>query len=129
WRALREQGRGGVRPAADRTREAEADAAVDCLLAVTGRLDILVNNAGSPIRLAPLEHCPTDLWRQAFDVNVPSAFFVPRRAIPPLRASGHGSIINNLSLSVQTGGAGGGGAPWRPQGAPPGVAAPPAPPG
>ena len=32
-----------------------------------------------------------------------------RRAIPHLRASGNGSIINNLSLSVQTGGSGGGG--------------------
>src|SRR6185437_11658756 len=32
--------------------------------------------------------------------------FVTRRAIPYLRRSGHGSIINNLSLSVQTGGAG-----------------------
>ena len=32
-----------------------------------------------------------------------------RRAIPHLRASGRGSIINNLSLSVQTGGSGGGG--------------------
>lgn len=29
-----------------------------------------------------------------------------RRAIPHLRASGHGAIINNLSLSVQTGGQG-----------------------
>jgi 3-oxoacyl-[acyl-carrier protein] reductase len=56
-----------------------------------------------------LEDCPTDVWRRAFDVNVTSAFFVTRRAIPHLRASGRGSIVNNLSLSVQTGGAGGAG--------------------
>ena len=49
------------------------------------------------------------MWRAAFDVNVTSAFFVTRRAIPHLKRSGHGSIINNLSLSVQTGGAGGAG--------------------
>jgi 3-oxoacyl-[acyl-carrier protein] reductase len=34
---------------------------------------------------------------------------VTRRATRHLRASGRGSIINNLSLSVQTGGSGGGG--------------------
>jgi 3-oxoacyl-[acyl-carrier protein] reductase len=38
-----------------------------------------------------------------------SAFLVTRQAIPHLRATGRGSIINNLSLSVQPGGAGGGG--------------------
>ena len=38
-----------------------------------------------------------------------SAFWVTRRAIPHLRASGKGSIVNNLSLSVQTGGANGAG--------------------
>ena len=49
------------------------------------------------------------LWMQSFQVNVHSAFFVTRRAIPSLKSSGHGSIINNLSLSVQTGGSGGAG--------------------
>jgi len=42
-------------------------------------------------------------------VNVDSAFFVTRRAIPHLRRSGRGAIVNVLSLSVQTGGAGGAG--------------------
>src|SRR5262249_37332569 len=49
------------------------------------------------------------LWRRVFAVNIDSAFYVTRQAIPHLRKSGHGSIINNLSLSVQTGGAGGAG--------------------
>jgi 3-oxoacyl-[acyl-carrier protein] reductase len=104
---LRARGGSGLLLPADLTVEAEARAAVDRLLAETGRLDILVNNAGSPIRRSRIEDCPTDLWRQAFDVNVTSAFFVTRQAIPALRASGHGSIINNLTLSVQTGGGGG----------------------
>jgi len=94
---------------ADLTQEADATAMVDNLVQQTGRLDILVNNAGSPIRRASLADCPTDLWRQVFAVNVDAAFFVTRRAIPALRASGHGSIINNLTLSIQTGGAGGAG--------------------
>jgi len=43
------------------------------------------------------------------DVNLTSAFVVTQRAIPHLKRSGHGAIVNNLSLSVQTGGANGAG--------------------
>jgi 3-oxoacyl-[acyl-carrier protein] reductase len=94
---------------ADLTSEAQANRIVDELVRQSGRLDILVNNAGSPLQRARIEDCSTELWRQVFDVNVNSAFFVTRRAIPHLRASGRGSIINNLTLSVQTGGANGAG--------------------
>jgi 3-oxoacyl-[acyl-carrier protein] reductase len=94
---------------ADLTGEAQANMIVDELFGQAGRLDILVNNAGSPLQRARIEDCSTELWRQVFDVNINSAFFVTRRAIPHLRASGRGSIINNLTLSVQTGGANGAG--------------------
>ncbi|HKI35360.1 MAG TPA: SDR family NAD(P)-dependent oxidoreductase [Gemmataceae bacterium] len=93
---------------ADLTLENEAKSVVDRLVAQTKRLDILVNNAGSALTRARIEDCPTDLWRRAFDVNVTTAFFVTRQAIPHLRASGHGSVINNLTLSVQTGSPGSG---------------------
>jgi 3-oxoacyl-[acyl-carrier protein] reductase len=106
---LREGGGDGLLLQADLTVEEQAKAAVDRLVAEAGRLDILVNNAGSPLRRARIEDCPTELWRQVFDVNVTAAFFVTRQAIPHLRKSGHGSIVNNLTLSVQTGGAGGAG--------------------
>lgn len=95
---------------ADLTNEEQANRIVDDLVKKAGRLDILVNNAGSPIKRARIEDCSLELWRQIMDVNATSAFLVTRRAIPHLRASGHGSIINLLSLSIQTGGANGAGA-------------------
>lgn len=107
--SLQSRGGRGMLLQADLTVEDDAHSIVDRLVQQYGRLDILVNNAGSPVQKTRIEDCPTDVWRRALDVNVTSAFFVTRRAIPHLRASGHGSIINNLTLSIQTGGAGGAG--------------------
>ena len=95
--------------AGDLSQEADANRVVDEFLAAAGRLDILVNNAGNPLQRSTIDNCSFELWQQAFGVNIHSAFLVTRRAIPALRANGAGSIINNLSLSVQTGGSGGAG--------------------
>src|SRR5688572_13869604 len=108
-RDIEANGGKGMLLRADLAVEAQANAVVDRLLDQTKRLDILVNNAGSPLQRAKLEDCPADLWLRNFDVNVHSAFYVTKRAIPALRDSGHGSVINNLSLAVQTGGANGAG--------------------
>jgi 3-oxoacyl-[acyl-carrier protein] reductase len=79
------------------------------LVAQAGRLDILVNNAGEPVRRARIEDCPLDLWQQILATNLTGPFLVTRGAIPLLRASGNGAIVNILSLSNQTGGANGAG--------------------
>ena len=99
----------GILLQGDLAHESQATRIVDDLASQAGRLDILVNNAGSPLRRSKIEDCPTDLWTAALTVNVTSAFLVTRTAIPHLRKSGRGAIVNNLSLSVQTGGAGGAG--------------------
>lgn len=107
--AIRAAGREAHLLQGDLTLEADANRVVDEFIAKTGRLDILFNNAGSPIKYTSTEACSLELWHRVFDVNATSAFLVTRRAIQHLRKSKHAAIINNLTLSIQTGGAGGGG--------------------
>jgi 3-oxoacyl-[acyl-carrier protein] reductase len=101
---------------ADLTDEDQANAVVDKLVAKTGRLDILVNNSGGLVKRAKIEETTLDNWQKSLDINLTSAFLVTKRAIPHLRATGSGRIVNLLSLSVQTGGANGAGAYAAPKG-------------
>jgi 3-oxoacyl-[acyl-carrier protein] reductase len=107
---IRQRGGNGVVLQADLADADQASALVEQFVKAAGRCDILVNNAGSPVQRARLEDCSLELWQQTIAVNLTSAFLVTRAAIPHLRATGRGVIINNLSLSVQTGGSGGAGA-------------------
>lgn len=108
--AIREAGGDGWLLPGDLSQPAQARQVVEGLIASAGRLDILFNNAGSPLERSSLENCSLDLWQQVLATNLTSAFVVTQCAIPQLKQSGHGVIINNLSLSVQTGGANGAGA-------------------
>jgi len=101
---------------ADLTDEAQANAVVDQLVAETGRLDILVNNSGGLVKRAKIEETTLENWRKSLDINLTSAFLVTKHAIPHLRNTGSGRIVNLLSLSVQTGGANGAGAYAAPKG-------------
>jgi len=106
---IRARGGDGLLLQGDLLFEEQASAIVTALVAQAGRLDILVNNAGSPVERTRIEDCSLELWRLVLDTNLTSAFLVTRAAIPHLRATGNGAIVNNLSLSVQTGGANGAG--------------------
>jgi len=106
---IRARGGDGMLLQADLLFEDQAIPVVEGVVAKTGRLDILVNNAGSPVERTRIEDCSLELWRLVLDTNLTSAFLVTRAAIPHLRATGNAAIVNNLSLSVQTGGANGAG--------------------
>jgi 3-oxoacyl-[acyl-carrier protein] reductase len=108
--SVRAAGGDGLLLRGDLSQAEEARQVVDKLVGHAGRFDILFNNAGSPVERAKLEDCSLDVWQQVLATNLTSHFLVTQRAIPHLRQSGQGVIINNLSLSVQTGGANGAGA-------------------
>lgn len=99
----------GVVVSGDLMVEDEAKRVVEAA-AGSGRLDIVVNNSGGLVRRAKIEDTTLQDWRQSLDLNATTAFLVCKHAIPHLRATGSGRIVNILSLSVQTGGANGAGA-------------------
>lgn len=108
--AIRAGGGDGALLHGDLTVEEQANATVDGFITAAGRLDILINNAGALVARASIEDCSLELWNQTLDVNLTSAFLVTRRAIPHLRETGSGRIVNILSLSIQSGGTNGAGA-------------------
>ena len=63
-----------------------------------GQLDVLVNNAGV-VRVAPIVDESDDGWHATMAVNATGVFYGMRAAIPALRRSGGGSIINIASIS------------------------------
>ena len=73
--------------------ESSATAIVARVLSHFGALDILVNNAG--IRAyEPLAEARAETWQQILSVNLLSYAYLVREALPALRRSGRGSIVN-----------------------------------
>ena len=83
----------------DVTSEDEWQQAVASTLARFGKLDVLVNNAGIG-GTGKVEDTTVEAWDRVMDVNAKGVFLGTKAAIPELRRSGSGSIIN---ISSQVG--------------------------
>lgn len=70
-----------------------------------GRLDILVNNAGAGSG-GMIESMEEAEWRTNFEINVHAVFRLSKAAIPYLKESDAGRIINIGSLMSEVGGTG-----------------------
>jgi NAD(P)-dependent dehydrogenase (short-subunit alcohol dehydrogenase family) len=71
-----------------------------------GRLDVSYHNAGimHPEDMGP-EDTSLDVWQRTIDINLKGVFLCCRYAIPKLRESGGGSIINVASFVALMGAA------------------------
>jgi 3-oxoacyl-[acyl-carrier protein] reductase len=87
---------------ADVTQRAQVDAMIAAITQRFGRLDIVVNNAA--IRLeAPFDELRFADWQAAYAVCVDGAFHCTQSALPHLRSSGAGRVINIGGMTAHTG--------------------------
>ncbi len=86
----------------DVTDEQSVAGAISDTVAKFGGLDVLVNCAGGYTRLATVEDMPLEEWDHIIALNLRSVFITCHAAIPHLKRSRAGRIINVSSISGRT---------------------------
>ncbi len=81
----------------DVTRADDCERIVRETVHAFGRLDILFNNAGIILRNRNIETTSEAEWDATMDTNVKSVYLMSRAALPHLRATGGGAIVNTAS--------------------------------
>ncbi len=84
----------------DSRTPADLQQVLDRTLSTFGRLDILVNNTGGP-PAGGFEDIDEDAWRDAWELTLMSTLRLTRIALPELRRSGRGRVVNITSSAVK----------------------------
>ena len=87
----------------DMSRRADIERMVPDAVARLGGLDVLINNAGIAGMTLPVADYPPDDWDKVVAVNLTAMFDVSRLAIPHLKQSKAGVIINMSSVAGRFG--------------------------
>lgn len=95
-REINENGGKSLFISGDVSNSADCKRSVESAIRNFGTLDILVNNAGIVRRSSVLE-TEEDDWDRVMDVNVKSVFLLCKNAIPVMKKTGKGVIVNIAS--------------------------------
>lgn len=101
--ALRDEIPGLGTTVCDMASRAQIERMVPHAIKALGGLDVLINNAGIAGPTAPTDAMPPDEWDRVLTVNITGMFDVTRLAIPALKQSEAGCIINMSSIAGRLG--------------------------
>ncbi len=100
--AIDKSGKRAIAIATDITDVDAVDRAIRQSVEAFGGIDIIINCAGGYGRLATVEDMPIDEWDSTVALNLRSVFLICKAAIPHLKKSKAGRIINVASISGRT---------------------------
>jgi meso-butanediol dehydrogenase / (S,S)-butanediol dehydrogenase / diacetyl reductase len=91
-RAIADDGNDGESSIVDIAHEGEVAAMFEAIVEQHGRVDVLVCSAAVETRASVVD-TTDEMWRQVLDVNLKGPFLCMKYGIPPIIASGGGSVI------------------------------------
>ncbi|MBI4285348.1 MAG: SDR family oxidoreductase [Chloroflexi bacterium] len=95
--AIKAKGGQAIFVRTDVSKAAEAENLVKETVKAFGKLDVLCNNAGIEQAQMPFDNIDEAIWDRVYNTNVKGVFLLTKYAIPELKKTGNGVIINVAS--------------------------------
>ena len=94
---------GGYPIAVDVSDQKQVEAAFRRVEAELGPIDVLVNNAGI-LSNNKIDATTAEEWHRVLAVNLDSAFYLSKLALPGMKARRWGRVVNTCSFAMKSGG-------------------------